>query len=61
RSTRSCTPRLALPETQSPQTSPNRVGVTPDVEVPCSVPYAQGADPQKEGAIVVALEAVKQQ
>jgi carboxyl-terminal processing protease len=34
------------------------VGVTPNIEVPFSVEYAQGADPQKERAIAVALEAV---
>jgi carboxyl-terminal processing protease len=28
-------------------------GVTPDIEVPFSLPYAQGADPQKEKAIKV--------
>ncbi len=28
-------------------------GVTPDIEVPFSLPYAQGADPQKEKAIEV--------
>jgi len=33
------------------------VGVEPDVEVPFSLEYAQGADPQKERAIAVALEA----
>lgn len=32
------------------------VGVTPDVVVPFAVEYAQGADPQKERAIVTALE-----
>lgn len=37
------------------------VGVTPDIEVPFSVPYAQGADPQKERAIAVALDAARQQ
>ena len=31
------------------------VGVTPDIEVPFSLPYAQGADPQKERAIAAAL------
>lgn len=36
-------------------------GVTPDITVPFSVEYAQGADPQKERAIAVALEAVKRQ
>ena len=34
------------------------VGVEPDIEVPFSLEYAQGADPQKERAISVALEAV---
>ena len=37
------------------------VGVEPDIEVPFVVEYAQGADPQKERAIEVALEAVNQQ
>jgi carboxyl-terminal processing protease len=37
------------------------IGVTPDIEVPFSVAYAQGADPQKERAIEVALEAASQQ
>ena len=32
------------------------VGVTPDIEVPFSLPYAQGADPQKERAISLARE-----
>jgi carboxyl-terminal processing protease len=36
-------------------------GVTPDVVVPFTLEYAQGADPQKERAIAVALEAAKQQ
>ncbi|MEO0349280.1 MAG: S41 family peptidase [Cyanobacteria bacterium P01_A01_bin.15] len=31
------------------------VGVTPDVVVPAPLPYTQGADPQKERAIAVAL------
>jgi carboxyl-terminal processing protease len=35
-------------------------GVTPDIVVPFSPEYARGADPQKERAIEVALEAVKQ-
>jgi carboxyl-terminal processing protease len=35
-------------------------GVTPDVIVPFSVEYANGADPQKDRAIEVALAAVKQ-
>jgi carboxyl-terminal processing protease len=35
-------------------------GVTPDIIVPFSPEYAQGADPQKERAIEVALEAVNQ-
>ncbi len=35
-------------------------GVTPDIVVPFSPEYAQGADPQKDRAIEVALEAVKQ-
>jgi carboxyl-terminal processing protease len=34
-------------------------GVTPDVVVPFSLEYAQGADPQKEKAIAVLLEALK--
>jgi carboxyl-terminal processing protease len=34
------------------------VGVTPDVEVPFALEYAQGADPQKEQAIVVAAALV---
>lgn len=36
------------------------VGVEPDIEVPFSLEYAQGADPQKERAIQVALEAANQ-
>lgn len=32
-------------------------GVEPDIEVPFTLEYAQGADPQKERAIAVALEA----
>ena len=32
------------------------VGVTPDVDVPLPLPYAQGDDPQKEQAIATALE-----
>ncbi|MBD2101220.1 S41 family peptidase [Leptolyngbya sp. FACHB-261] len=35
------------------------VGVTPDVEVPLPLAYAQGADPQKERAIQVALETLQ--
>jgi carboxyl-terminal processing protease len=35
-------------------------GVTPDIVVPFSPEYAQGADPQKERAIEAVLEAVKQ-
>ena len=35
-------------------------GVTPDIILPFSPEYAQGADPQKERAIEVALEAVNQ-
>ena len=34
------------------------VGVVPDIEVPFSIEYAQGNDPQKEQAIAVALEAI---
>lgn len=34
-------------------------GVTPDVNVPFSLAYAQGADPQKEQAIKSVLEALK--
>lgn len=34
-------------------------GVTPDIIVPFSLEYAQGADPQKQRAIEVAFEAVK--
>ena len=36
-------------------------GVTPDIVVPFPLEYSQGVDPQKERAIKVALEAVKQQ
>lgn len=36
------------------------VGVEPDIEVPFSLEYAQGADPQKERAIEVAIEAANQ-
>jgi carboxyl-terminal processing protease len=32
------------------------VGITPDVEVPFTLPYAQGADPQKDRAVEVAWE-----
>lgn len=35
------------------------VGVEPDIEVPFSVEYADGADPQKDRALTVAAEAVK--
>lgn len=35
------------------------VGVTPDVVVPLSIPYAQGKDPQKERAIAMARQAVR--
>lgn len=35
------------------------VGVTPDIEVPSALAYAQGADPQKDRAIAVALDLVK--
>ncbi len=35
-------------------------GVTPDVVVPFALEFAQGADPQKERAIEVALETLKQ-
>ncbi|HEY9873567.1 MAG TPA: S41 family peptidase, partial [Candidatus Obscuribacterales bacterium] len=34
-------------------------GVTPDIEVPFTLEYAQGADPQKEKAIAVLMEALK--
>ncbi|XGV96295.1 MAG: S41 family peptidase [Leptolyngbya sp. BL-A-14] len=34
-------------------------GVAPDIPVPFNVPYAQGSDPQKEGAIAAVLEAIK--
>jgi carboxyl-terminal processing protease len=34
-------------------------GITPDIEVPFPLEYAQGVDPQKERAIELALEAVK--
>ena len=33
-------------------------GVAPDIDVPFSVPYAQGHDPQKEGAIAAVMEAI---
>ncbi|NJL83167.1 MAG: hypothetical protein HC890_09815 [Chloroflexaceae bacterium] len=36
------------------------VGVVPDIEVPFTVDYAQGADPQKERALVVASQLVQQ-
>jgi carboxyl-terminal processing protease len=35
------------------------IGVTPDIQVPFSLNYAQGADPQKEKAIAIALEAAQ--
>ncbi|MBD3880556.1 peptidase S41 [Phormidium tenue FACHB-886] len=35
------------------------VGVAPDVEVPFTLEYAQGADPQKERAIAVVSEQIK--
>lgn len=35
-------------------------GVTPDINVPFSLEYAQGADPQKERAIETVLQAVQQ-
>ncbi|GAB4376032.1 MAG: S41 family peptidase [Elainellaceae cyanobacterium] len=35
------------------------VGVTPDVVVPFTLEYAQGADPQKERAIAAAVEAIE--
>ncbi|HEY9872317.1 MAG TPA: S41 family peptidase, partial [Candidatus Obscuribacterales bacterium] len=34
-------------------------GVIPDIEVPFTLEYAQGADPQKEKAIAVLMEALK--
>ncbi|MBW4552824.1 MAG: PDZ domain-containing protein [Aphanocapsa sp. GSE-SYN-MK-11-07L] len=37
------------------------IGVRPDIEVPSSVNYAQGADPQKAKAIAIALEAAQTQ
>jgi C-terminal processing protease CtpA/Prc len=37
------------------------VGVMPNIEVPFSVEYTQGVDPQKERAISVAIEAVNRQ
>ena len=33
-------------------------GVAPDVDVPFTLPYAQGRDPQKEAAIATVLEAI---
>ena len=36
-------------------------GVAPDIDVPFAVPYAQGRDPQKEGAIAAVLEAIGKQ
>jgi carboxyl-terminal processing protease len=35
-------------------------GVTPDIQVPFSFEYTQGADPQKEQAIKTLLEALSQ-
>ncbi|MBF2029264.1 MAG: PDZ domain-containing protein [Oscillatoriales cyanobacterium C42_A2020_001] len=35
-------------------------GVTPDIEVPFTVEYAQGADPQKDRAIAVLLQQIQQ-
>ena len=35
------------------------VGITPDIEVPFSPEYTQGADPQKERGIQVAIAAIK--
>ena len=35
------------------------VGVAPDIEVPFTLPYAQGADPQKDRAIAVAVDLAK--
>lgn len=35
-------------------------GVTPDITVPFSLEYAQGADPQKERSIEIAIETVQQ-
>lgn len=36
-------------------------GVTPDIEVPFQLEYAQGADPQKDRAVEVLLETVQKQ
>lgn len=36
-------------------------GVTPDVEVPMTIEYAQGGDPQKEQAIAVLLKQIAEQ
>lgn len=36
------------------------VGVTPDVEVPFPLPYAQGADPQKDTAFQVLLKEIQE-
>jgi carboxyl-terminal processing protease len=33
-------------------------GVAPDIDVPFTVPYAQGSDPQKDRAIAAVLEAI---
>lgn len=35
------------------------LGITPDVDVPFTLPYAEGADPQKERAVAVAVEALQ--
>ena len=35
------------------------VGVTPDVEVEFSIPYANGADPQLEKALDILLEEIR--
>lgn len=35
------------------------VGVAPDIEVPFDLPYAQGADPQKDRAIEAALDLIE--
>lgn len=34
-------------------------GVAPDIDVPFPVPYAQGRDPQKDGAIAAVLETIE--
>jgi carboxyl-terminal processing protease len=33
-------------------------GIAPDIDVPFTIPYAQGRDPQKEAAIAAVLEAI---